>query len=123
MAAAALACSAAPPAEPPAPAPLEPAGTYSFDTIYQGQPVTGKIYITGSAGAYGGEVVPNQGPPPTPILSVTVDGQEVTIIADAGGEDLLITMTFEGDNYTGVWSLARDSGELSGARLETPEEN
>ncbi len=67
--------------------------------------------------------MPNQGPPPTPILSVTVDGQEATIIADAGGEDLLITMTFEGDNYTGVWSLAGDSGELSGARLETPKEN
>ena len=113
------ACASQPPV-PPAPPPLEPVGTYTFDSYFEGQPISGKIYITGSEGAYGGEVVPDQGPPPVPILSVTVTGQELTLLADAGGEDLVVTVIFDGDTFTGVWSLAGDSGELSGARIESP---
>ncbi len=101
----------------PAPTPLDPVGSYSFSTVYQGEPTTGRIVIRGAPGNYTGIVEPTSGPPPVEIYAVTVEGQQVRILADAGGEDLMITMTFTGDRYTGSWVLGFDSGELSGSRI------
>ncbi|MDH3290435.1 MAG: tyrosinase family oxidase copper chaperone [Gemmatimonadota bacterium] len=102
----------------PAPAPLDPVGVYSFSTIYQGGPMTGRIVIRGAPGSYTGTVEPADGPPPTEIYSVIVEGQELQIVADAGGEDLIIAMTFAGDRFTGSWILGFDSGEMTGTRVE-----
>jgi hypothetical protein len=101
----------------PTPAPLDPVGVYSFSTIYQGGPMTGRIVIRGAPGSYTGMVEPAGGPPPTQIYSVTVEGQKLLILADAGGEDLMLEMTFTGDRYTGSWMLGFDSGEMTGARV------
>lgn len=119
VAAGTVACAAKAPvdAPPPAPAPLDPAGVYSFSTIYQGEPMTGRIVIRGVPGSYTGVVEPTAGAPPVEIYSVMVEGQQVRILADAGGEDLMMTMTFTGDQYTGSWVLGFDSGEMTGTRV------
>ena len=106
------------PPEPAPPPPLDPVGTYAFETSFEGQTISGKIFITGSPGAYGGSVEPEIGPPPVPITGVTVSGQEITLTADAGGEELTIVMVFTGKSYTGTWMLAFDSGELRGEKIE-----
>ncbi|NIM52270.1 MAG: hypothetical protein GTN62_13355 [Gemmatimonadales bacterium] len=109
----------APPATAePEPEAVDPVGTYSFETTYQGQTVTGRIVITKTGESFGGVLEPDAGPPPVDIYRVTVDGQEMTVIGDAGGEDLVITMTFTGDTYTGSWVLGFDSGELKGERIK-----
>ncbi len=105
-------------APPPAPAPLDPVGVYSFSTLYQGEPMTGRIVIRGAPGSYTGVVEPTAGAPPVEIYSVTVEGQQVRILADAGGDDLMMTMTFTGDQYTGSWVLGFDSGEMTGTRVQ-----
>jgi hypothetical protein len=102
----------------PAPVSLDPVGTYTFETSFDGQAITGEIIITGSKGAYGGSVEPDVGPPPVPITEVTVSGWEITLTADAGGEVLIIVMTFTGNSYTGSWALGLDSGELKGEKVE-----
>ncbi|MGD2135179.1 MAG: hypothetical protein PVF27_03420 [Gemmatimonadales bacterium] len=107
--------------EPPAPVtppPIDPVGAYSFETTVEGQTVTGRVVIRGEPGNYTGMIEPDMGPPPIEIYSVTVEGQQVTVVGDAGGEDVVITMTFEGDTYTGNWVLGFDSGEISGRRIE-----
>lgn len=104
-------------AEPPTPAPLDPVGTYSFETTVEGQTVTGRVVIRGEPGSYTGMIEPDVGPPPMEIYSVTVDGQQLTAVADAGGEDVVLTLTFDGDNFTGTWVLGFDSGVLVGRRI------
>lgn len=105
-------------ATPPAPAPLDPTGTFSFETTFQGQAITGQIIVRGEAGQYTGSVEPDAVAPPVEIYSVQVEGQQMTVVGDAGGEDLVITMTFTGDTYTGTWVLGFDGGDIKGARVQ-----
>jgi hypothetical protein len=58
------------------------------------------------------------GPPPVEIYSVTVEGQKVTVFADAGGEELIFGMECVGDSYTGSWTLGFDSGDATGERVK-----
>jgi hypothetical protein len=102
---------------PPAPQPLDPVGVYSFETAYQGQAVTGRVTIRGEPGSYSGIIEPDAVAPPMDIYSVVVDGQQVTVVADAGYDDLVITMKFTGDSYTGTWVLGVDGGEMKGTRV------
>lgn len=99
------------------PAPLEPAGAFSFETVVEGQAVGGRIVITEAEGRYGGVIEPNWGPPPATILDVTVADPEITIVATWGAEDVVLYMTFTGDTFTGEWVMGFDGGDLTGARL------
>ncbi|MDH3458684.1 MAG: hypothetical protein OER90_17730 [Gemmatimonadota bacterium] len=102
----------------PTPAPFDPVGTFSFTTTYEGQAMGGRIVIRGEPGAYTGMVEPQAGgPPPVEIYAVTVEGQKVTVFADAGGEDLIMEMEFVGDRYTGSWTLGFQGGESTGERI------
>jgi hypothetical protein len=62
-------------------------------------------------------VEPDAGAPAVEIYSVTVEGQQLMVLADAGGDDLVITMTVTGDRFTGSWILGFDSGEMTGSRI------
>jgi hypothetical protein len=103
------------------PAPLEPAGTFSFETIVQGAQVTGTIVIDPGAveGQYQGSVRPGWGPPPVPIVEVTVLEREMTVVADWGGEELVIVLVFDEDGgaCVGSWALGLDFGEMTGERM------
>jgi hypothetical protein len=110
------------PAEAPAPAQpeaMDPVGSYTFSTTFQGMTVVGGIVIRGEPGSYTGMVEPTEGPPPVEIYSVTVEGRKITVYGDAGGDDLIMTMEFSaGNTYTGTWMLGFDSGELTGEKVQ-----
>jgi len=112
----------APAEAPPAPAQpetIDPVGSYTFSTSFQGMTVSGGIIIRGEPGSYTGMVEPTEGPPPVEIYSVTVEGQKITLYADAGGDDLIMTMQFAGgSSYTGTWMLGFDSGEMTGEKAQ-----
>jgi len=104
--------------ETPTPAVLDPVGTYTFSTIYAGGPLDGKIVIRGEPNQYAGTVIPVGGPGPVEIYAVSVEGQTLTVFGDAGGDDLIITMKFVGDTYTGTWALGFEGDEISGNRVK-----
>lgn len=97
---------------------LDPVGTFTFSTVFQGDSLTGEIVIRGEPGRYSGMVTPTSGPEPVEIYMARVEGQTLTVFGDAGDEDLIITMQFTGDRYTGSWALGFDTGEIFGARLK-----
>ena len=75
--------------------------------------------VTGSEGDWTGIILP-EGQPEIPIHMITVDGSNMIMTAeipDAG--ELLIELVFDGDEFTGSWSLGFDGGELTGRRVST----
>jgi hypothetical protein len=121
--AAACAPAAAPSADPAlapvttvaaAPA-LNPLGTFEFTTSVNGNPMTGTIEVTGGPGAYGG-VVRTSATPDLPITGVVVEGDEMTVTSSVDGETLTMRLTFAGNDFTGGWTVAGDSGDLAGRR-------
>jgi hypothetical protein len=120
--AAACAPAAAPPAEPApaAAAPamraaLNPVGTFEFTTSVNGNPMQGTIEITGQPGAYSG-VVRTSATPDLPITAVAVEGDQLTVTSSVNGEALVMRLTFAGNDFTGGWTVAGDSGEIAGRR-------
>lgn len=108
-----------PPPPPAQPEALDPVGTYTFTTTYQGMEVSGKVYIRGEPDNYTGLVEPTEGPPPIEIYSVMVEGQTITVYGDAGGDDLIFVMEFAGgSSYTGTWSVGFEGGDLAGEKVE-----
>lgn len=119
---AACAPAATPPAEPApsvavpaAPAPVNPVGTFNFQTTVQGDPVTGSIEITGTPGAYGGTLRTSV-TPDIALSGVTVDGQRMVVVSDTPDGQLVLTMNFTGNTFTGGWTLNGDAGDLTGHR-------
>jgi hypothetical protein len=103
------------PATPPAPAPLDPVGVYDFTTDVDGTAVTGTITITNGASGYGGSIGTNV-TESMPVRSVAVEGQRVTVRADAPDGPVTFTMDFDGDDFIGTWTYADMSGTHSGRR-------
>lgn len=96
---------------------IDPVGRYEFETVVQEQPVTGTFEITGSEGAWS-VTMSAEGQGDVPIHEVTVDGSVVTMIGsipDAG--ELVIELEFDGNEFSGSWSLGMDGGELTGHRV------
>lgn len=118
------ACAANDPALESAPEPtttvaaapaLNPVGVFEFTTSVDGNPMTGTIEITGGPGAYGG-VIRTSATPDLPIMGVTVEGDEMTILSSVNGETLTMRLTFAGNDFTGGWTVADDSGDMAGRR-------
>jgi hypothetical protein len=113
----AMPAPAAPPAAAAAPAALNPVGRYEFSTSLQGQPLTGTVEITGTAGAYAGRIT-SSATEPIPITGVTVTGQEMVVTGDTPSGTLTIHMTFTGGpDFTGNWTLPGDGAPLTGRRV------
>ncbi len=104
-------------AEPPVPAPLEPAGTYAFASTYQGEPITGIMVIRQTDTGFTGVVEAETGPPPVPVYAVTVEGNTMTVFGDTGGDDLIITLEFAGERFTGSWVVGFEGADISGSKL------
>lgn len=102
---------------PEPPAPLEPAGTYAFTSTYEGQAIAGTMVIRRTDTGYSGVVEAESGPPPVPVYAVSVDGSTMTVFGDTGGDDLIITLEFAGDQFTGSWVVGFQGAEISGRKL------
>lgn len=97
--------------------PLNPVGRYQFATSVQGNPVTGTMDVTGSAGAYTGQITTSI-TPPIPITGVTVMGREMIVTGNTPDGPITIRMNFaEGTAFTGSWELSGDSGTMTGNRV------
>jgi hypothetical protein len=83
--------------------------------------MTGKIVVDPGAaeGQFEGVILPDQGPPPMPIIDVTFEEREMTIVGDAGGEELFIVLTFDedGETFTGNWMIGFDGAPVTGQRV------
>ena len=98
-----------------APAPLDPVGRFEFSTLFQGQPLDGTIEITGAPGAYTGRLMAGD-IPEIPLSTVAVEGSELVVGGMTPNGELRMRMVFVGNEFTGGWTLAGDSGELTGRR-------
>lgn len=99
-----------------APVPVDPAGSYSFETVVDGQPMTGTFEIVKVGDAYAGSVSSDHMGEMT-ITAVSVDGQR--LILDVLTEDgtVQLYLTFAGNNFSGYWQLGDQSGDLTGRRI------
>ena len=120
LAAAAFVLSACGPSGPPPPPPWSPVGAFSFTTVAPDiGTVVGTISISEDAGTYGGSVEVEGGMlPPMGIMGVEIGDMMISIQADFGGETLFMEMNFStNDDYTGYWTVAGESGDISGSRV------
>ena len=113
--------AAAPAAAPPPAATTTPAtpasavGVYDFSTNVQGMAVTGVVTITSQGSALGGKIS-TSATPDVPITSVTVEGQKIVVAAESPDGDVTIEMVMTGQDFTGQWWYAGQSGPLSGRK-------
>lgn len=107
------ACAGGPPPEPPAPPPLDPTGTYDFLASMDGMEIGGVMTISGSAEeGYSGSMDTDMGG--ASMTNLAVDGQTLTFyIPDA---DVDVSITFDGDTFTGTLAGAMGSGTFNGSR-------
>lgn len=100
---------------PPGPPPFNPVGTFEFETAVNGNPVTGTVEVAGQEDAYTG-TVRTSATPDLPIAGVAVEGNLMVVTADTPDGVVTLRMSFTGNDFTGRWELAGDSGTLSGRR-------
>lgn len=106
-----------PPPPPPKPK-LEPAGSYEFSTIVDGNTITGTMEITGTAGAYTGKILTSAFPE-IPIVGAVVDGDAINLKATMPDGELSIHMVFAGGpDFKGNWALAGDTGDFNGKKIK-----
>jgi hypothetical protein len=94
---------------------VNPVGTFNFTTAVQGEPVTGSIEVTGTPDAYGG-TLRTSATPDIGITAVTVQGQRMVATVDTPDGQLVLTLNFTGNTFTGGWTLNGGSGEITGQR-------
>jgi hypothetical protein len=100
--------------DPPAAA-ADASGIYDFNTTVDGNAVTGTVTITRSGNAYGGTVTTNI-TDPIDISAVTMEGNQITVMAITPDGPITFVMNFTGDDFTGTWALGTMSGTHTGKR-------
>ena len=107
-------CASAP-AQPRA---VDPVGVFDFSTAVEGQAVTGTLEISRSNDVLGGTLSTSV-TEPIPVRAVTVEGQQMTVLADTPDGPVSMILTFAGNEFTGSWTYAGMSGTLTGVRRRT----
>lgn len=95
---------------------LDLAGTYAFTTTVQGTGVNGQMRITGVPGAYEGAAYTDV-TGEIPISDVDVEGNRATIVAESPDGPVQLVLVFEGDTFTGSWSMGAEGGAIRGRRV------
>lgn len=95
---------------------LDPAGSYEFTTIVDGQTVTGTLVIEGTPGNYKGRITTSAFPE-IPVVGASVENNVVNVKASMPDGELAIRMVMDGMNFKGNWSLGSESGEFNGKKL------
>lgn len=103
------------PVAPLAPLRLEPAGSYEFTTVVDGQTVTGTMQIAGTPGAYTGKILSNIFPE-IPIVSASTEGDVLNVKGMMPDGELSIRMVFTGEDFKGTWAIGAGMGEFNGKK-------
>ena len=93
---------------------FDPSGTYDFSTSVEGQQVTGSFTISGSPGAYTGNMTSDVGG--MAMRNISVSGTEVTFMGDMPDATVFVFLVFDGASFTGEWEAEGMMGTLSGSR-------
>lgn len=93
----------------------DPVGTYEFTLIDDGERVDGGMEISGTAGAYSGRMHA-EGRPDGTISTVTTGGNQMTVTVDFPGLILLVRLEFDGESFSGDWSMRGQGGAIEGRR-------
>jgi hypothetical protein len=124
---AATACSSASTASPtpgaaPAPAVMapvvNPVGRWSMALTAQGQAFDMTLELRVLNGAEYGGTITSQAFPPIPLTKATLSGNSMrmTLVAPTGDEATM-TIVFDGDTFSGEWSMPGDGSRVSGRRI------
>ena len=92
---------------------VDPAGSYDLSFTDDGRPLTAKMVIEGTPGAFRGTIAAETRPE-VKISTVTASGPQVTVTGDVPNGVLLLRFTMTGDSLRGDWSLRGDGGRLIG---------
>ena len=98
------------------PTDVDPVGSYTLTTNIQGTPVNGQMRIRGEPGSYTGAVYTDFTGELT-ISSITVQGDVVFLTANTPDGPADIRITFDGDTFTGSWTLGAEGGSIQGRRV------
>ncbi|HKH94356.1 MAG TPA: hypothetical protein VKA54_21300 [Gemmatimonadaceae bacterium] len=89
-----------------------PAGTYKLDIQLPERPLPAEVVIRDSSGVPAATFQP-EGDPAQPVR-ITIKGVELTLNGEAPKGPFEIVLLREGDQITGRWTYAGDSGKLTG---------
>ena len=107
------ACAGGAPAEPPAPPPFNPSGTYDFTLAAEGMEIGGVMVIEGDAEAgFTGSVDTEMGG--AGMSDITLDGQTMTFYIPEADAD--VTIVFDGDSFTGGMTGAMGGADFFGTK-------
>lgn len=95
---------------------VDPVGSYEFNTVVDGQSVTGTMHVEGGPGNYKGRIVTSVFPE-IPIVGASVESNTVILRGNMPDGELVIRMAMEGQNFKGNWALGGGSGEITGKKL------
>jgi hypothetical protein len=102
----------------PVPADVDPLGRYDFTMTDDGKPATGSMTVTGTPGAYTGQIKTDTRPTVT-ITMLATSGPVMIVTADVPQGVLVVRMRFVGDSVMGNWALRSSGGRISGRRVST----
>lgn len=113
------AVAAAAPAPAPARAVVNPVGRWTVALTAQGQAFDMVMELRAIQGDEFGGVINSQAFPPIPINKATRTGNSMVIkITAPTGDEATININFEGDTFTGDWSMPGDGSRVSGRRIQ-----
>jgi len=102
----------------PAPALVNPVGRWSVALTAQGQAFDMVMDLRAIQGDEFTGVINSQAFPPIPINKATRTGNSMRIsITAPTGDEATINVTFEGDTFSGDWSMPGDGSRVSGRRI------
>ena len=107
------ACAGGAPAEPPAPPPFNPSGTYDITVAAEGMEIGGVMTIAGNADeGFTGSVDTEMG---GAVLSdIMLDDQTMTFFFPEADAD--VTIVFEGDSFSGGMTGAMGGADFFGTK-------
>ena len=107
-----------PVAAAPAPALVNPVGRWSVALTAQGQTFDMVMDLRAVQGDEFTGVLNSQALPSIPINKATRTGNSIRIsITAPTGDEATINITFEGDTFSGDWSMPGDGSRVSGRRV------
>lgn len=100
----------------PEPVRLNPVGTFDYATTFEDTEVNGEIIINRAGEDADGVIETGGMTEPIPVNRVVVEGQTMRVFADTPDGTLVFRLDFDGDAFTGGWTLGDGSGTITGRR-------